>query len=416
MKNNKSTDQKFRELLLHASGFVLFTLAFCCFALWSAPKAFGVTPAPDGGYPNRTTAEGQNALFNLTTGTDNTALGFDALWNNTTGSFNTATGEQTLYINGVGSRNTAFGYRALYSNTFGSDNTASGYQALFNNLTVDPFQGGGSGNTAFGSQALSSNTTGGLNTANGWQALYRNTLGINNTANGSGALKANTAGANNTAIGYVALFANSTGTSNTALGAGAGVNVTTASNVICIGHSGANVNNSCFIGSIRGITTQNADAIPVVIDSAGQLGTISSSARFKKEITPMNKTSEAILALKPVTFHYKSDPAGAGPQFGLIAEEVEKVNPDLIVRDAQGKPYTVRYDAVNAMLLNEFLKEHRRVEEQESAVTQLKATATKQDATIAKQQKQIEALIAGLQKVSAQVELSRTVQQLAGND
>jgi len=144
------------------------------------------------------------------------------------------------------------------------------------------------------------------------------------------------------------------------------------------------------------------DAIPVLIDSAGQLGTMSSSARFKKEIKPMGSASEAILALKPVTFHYNSDKTNT-PQFGLIAEEVSKVNRDLVVRDENGEIYTVRYDAVNAMLLNEFLKEHRKMQELESTVGKQEASAAKQEATIAVQQKQIEALSAGLQKVSAQL-------------
>jgi hypothetical protein len=183
------------------------------------------------------------------------------------------------------------------------------------------------------------------------------------------------------------------------LGEAAGMNVTTAANVICIGSDGANVNNSCFIGHMRGVTTENADAMPVLIDSAGQLGTMSSSKRFKKAIKPMENASEAVLALKPVSFHYKSDNTNT-PQFGLIAEEVAAVNPNLVVRDKEGKPYTVRYDQVNAMLLNEFLKEHRKNKQQESKLEE-------QEAKIVRQEKQIEALTAGLQKVSAQLELNK---------
>ena len=165
------------------------------------------------------------------------------------------------------------------------------------------------------------------------------------------------------------------------MGDGAGNNVTTADNVICIGSISLSVSGSCFIGNIRNVTTAHADVIPVLIDSFGQLGTASSSRRFKKEIKPMDSASEAILALKPVTFHYKSEAKGTA-QFGLIAEDVAEVNPDLVVRDEKGEIHTVRYDAVDAMLLNEFLKEHRKLEEQ--------------GAIIAKQQKQIEALTAGL--------------------
>ena len=209
--------------------------------------------------------------------------------------------------------------------------------------------------------------------------------------------------------GAFALDNNTTGSGNTALGVFAGSNVTTASNVICIGDevSGANVSNSCFIGNIRGVTTANADAIPVLIDSAGQLGTASSSRRFKKEIRPMDKASETILALKPVTFHYKSDTKDT-PQFGLIAEEVAEVNSNLVVRDENGEIYTVRYDAVNAMLLNEFLKEHKASVSQQHTVEQ-------QRATIIRLEKQIEALTAGLQKVSAQLEASKPAPQVVNN-
>ena len=179
--------------------------------------------------------------------------------------------------------------------------------------------------------------------------------------------------------------------------------------MICIGRAvdGVNVSGTCFIGNIRGVTTQNANALPVLIDGAGQLGTASSSKRFKHDIEPMGKASEGILALEPVTFHYKSDDTNT-PCFGLIAEEVARVNPDLVVRD-EGEIYTVRYDAVNAMLLNEFLKEHRTVQE-------LKAIVAKQEANAVHQQKQIDALTAGLQKVSAQLELSKSTPQTVLNN
>src|SRR5205823_947841 len=204
---------------------------------------------------------------------------------------------------------------------------------------------------------------------------------------------------------------------NLALGDQAGVNLTTGHDNIDIGNAGvAGESNTMrlgngkqtrtFIKGIRGVTTDNANAVPVVIDSAGQLGTISSSARFKDQIKPMNNASEAIMALKPVTFHYKSDSAGT-PQFGLIAEEVAKVNPELVVRDDNGEIYTVRYDAVNAMLLNEFLKEHRNVAEQQTKVAEQESTIAELKTTVAQQQKQIAALTAGLQKVSAAVELNK---------
>jgi len=227
-----------------------------------------------------------------------------------------------------------------------------------------------------------------------------NDSGSFNTANGAFALFNNTEGSDNTATGDNALLNNTTGSDNIALGSSAGSAVIDASSVIAIGSDGGNVSDSCFIGNIRDVQTQNADAIPVVVDSAGQLGTISSSQRFKTAIRPMSKASEAVLALKPVTFHYKTDKTDT-PQFGLIAEEVAKVNPDLVVRDKNGEIHTVRYEAVNAMLLNEFLKEHRVVQEQ--------------GATIARQQKQIEALTAGLQKVNAQLEVSKPAPQTVLN-
>jgi hypothetical protein len=185
-----------------------------------------------------------------------------------------------------------------------------------------------------------------------------------------------------------------------ALGFSTGNGVTTASGVICIGTAGANVSNSCFIGHIRNVTTAQNNAIPVLIDSAGQLGTMSSSRRYKKEIKAMDKTSEAILALKPVTFHYKSDNTNR-PEFGLIAEEVADVNPDLVVRDKNGEIYTVRYDAVNAMLLNEFLKEHRKVEGQQATIAELKSEL---QTVSAQQQREIQTLTVRLEQQAAQIQ------------
>jgi hypothetical protein len=241
-------------------------------------------------------------------------------------------------------------------------------------------------------------------------ALFSNTTGSNNTAYGEEALE-NSNNDHNTAVGSSALRSNTTGSGNTALGSFAGINVTTADQVICIGINGENVSNSCFIGSIHGVTTAVNDAIPVVIDSDGQLGTMSSSRRYKTEIKPMDKASESILALKPVSFRYKVH-KDTTPQFGLIAEEVAKVNPDLVIYDSDGKPYTVRYDAVNAMLLNEFLKEHRKVENLKNDF----------QATVAQQQKEIAALAATvkeqaaqIQKVSAQLEASKPAPQMVNN-
>ena len=212
-------------------------------------------------------------------------------------------------------------------------------------------------------------------------------------------------------------IATPTGAHNSALGASAGANITGNWNIDIENEGGSGESNTIrigepakpvgpntmveqlrtFIAGIRGVTTGNANAVPVVIDSDGQPGTVSSSRRFKDEIKPMNKASETILALKPVTFHYKSDSTGT-PQFGLIAEEVAKVNPNLVVRDADGQIYTVRYEAVNAMLLNEFLKEHRTVQELKSTATTQEAIITQLKSAIAQQQNDFVATTAEQQK------------------
>jgi hypothetical protein len=380
------------------SAVVCLSLLIGCFQL--LPKAQAVFPLPDGGYPGGNTAEGDLALLSLTTGTFNTGVGFLTLLSNTSGAYNTALGAGTLFRN-TADNNTAIGTGALVNNTVGAGNTATGAFALFSNTGVTNVANGyqalfhniaGNGNTGIGTGALFNNGTGNDNTATGLGALGSNVTGQANTANGVNALGSNT-GSGNTAIGHSALGSSTTGHGNTALGDGAGNNVTTASNAICIGSLGADVTNSCFIGNIRGITTNSNNAVPVLIDSAGQLGTASSSRRFKTDIKPIEKASESILALQPVSFRYKVH-KDTTPNFGLIAEEVAKVNPDLVIYDADGKPFTVRYDAVNAMLLNEFLKEHRRVEQLEE---------------------QVAALTAGLQKVSAQIELSRPATDVVVN-
>jgi hypothetical protein len=448
--------------------------AFGAFALFSTISN-NFNTAVGAGALDLNTADGNTAvgaaalLFNTTGGT-NTAVGVDALFSNTTGGSNTAVGASALQTNTTGIFNTANGATALFSNTTGSSNTGVGVGALLNN-TTNSFNTGigttalagnsadgntgvgaaalftpntGPGNTAVGVTALFSNTgdnsnppNGRLNTAVGLEALFSNTTGNANTAVGAGtshsvassapaalgnnitgqlntavggtdgfdpgALGFNTTGSSNTAIGVGALGLNNSGSKNTAVGRRAGLDVTSASNVICIGFDvgGADVDDTCFIGNIRGVTTQNNDAMPVLIDSAGQLGTASSSRRYKTDIKPMDIASESILALKPVSFRYKVH-KDKTLQYGLIAEEVAEVNPSLVIYDADGNPYTVRYEAVNAMLLNEFLKEHRRNEEQ--------------GATIARLEKQIEALTVGLQRVSAQLQASKPAPQIVLNN
>jgi Chaperone of endosialidase len=396
---------------------------------------------------------GDNSIPLEPKGVLNTAVGAGALLLNTDGTGNTANGALALLYNTKGKGNTAVGGQTLSFNTTGSGNTAVGARALENNTDPVDEDLDSNLNTAVGLDALRSNTTGFQNTAVGAgpgvvprpspdpprvipSALGNNTTGAGNTAVGASyvdnpaALGNNTTGERNTAVGNSALGRNTTGHENIALGVFAGSNLTTGNRNIDIGNSGvAGEWNTIriggappdptppppggaptgsptpeptptpapsprtFIHGIRGTTTENVDAVNVVIDSNGQLGTMSSSVRFKKEIKPMETASESILALKPVTFHYKSDTKDT-PQFGLIAEEVAKVNPDLVVRDADGKVYTVRYEAVNAMLLNEFLTARRQIDVQK---------------------KQIDALTAGLQRVSAQVEMNRPAPQVVNN-
>ena len=422
-------------LTILCSRFTLILVAFTlgAFALASAPTTFGVVPAPDGGYPGGNTAEGDIALFSLTTGANNTAIGQGALFSNTTGNNNTANGVDALADNTTGSFNTANGLVALFHNTTGIENTANGLSALQENTTgsfntangVDALSGNtigsvntadgflalfanttGNFNTANGAAALQNNTTGSNNTAAGTQALSKNINGSNNTADGVNALFGNTTGNNNTASGEAALFRNTTGSSNIAVGVNAGGNLTIGNSNIDIGNAGVAAEaNTTRVGTqgtqrrafIAGISGTAVTGSSVVVNASGQLGVAASSERFKDEIKPMNNVSEAILALQPVTFRYKKtiDPDRV-PQFGLVAEEVAKVNPDLVARDAKGEVYTVRYEAVNAMLLNEFLKEHRKNEKQEKTIAELKSGMTALVATVKEQASQI-------QKVSAQL-------------
>ncbi len=380
---------------------VLITFSLVCFALVQTVRA--VSPPPDGGYPGGNTAEGQDALFSLTNGAYNTAVGFLSLQSTTTGNFNTGVGVGTLLAN-TADENTATGAGALLNNTTGSQNTANGAFTLFNNTE-------GGSNVANGFEALFNNSTGPANTATGFEALFSNTIGGTNTANGYRALASNTTGVGNTAIGNGALDANITGDNNIALGVAAGTSVTSASNVIAIGSTGANVSDSCYIDNIHGATIDPGTTLAVGVDASGKLGTTVSSRRFKNDIKPMDKASEALLALKPVTFHYKSD-TKATPQFGLIAEEVADANPDLVVLDKNGEVLSVRYEAVNAMLLNEFLKEHRKVQKQEAMIAQLNKDFR---ATVAQLATRLDEQAAQLQKVSKQVEASKATPQVVNN-
>jgi hypothetical protein len=343
---------------------ITILLMLACVAL--LPTARAVVPAPDGGYPGANTAEGQNALLSLTSGTNNTAVGWFSLKTLTTGQYDTAIGSGALSVN-TADFNTATGAAALWRNTSGAGNTANGFAALFSNTSGDI-------NTAVGFEALLSNTEGDYNTASGYLALYSNTTGGGNTA-----------------YGFSALPNNSTGDHNTALGINAGNLVFTASNVIAIGTPGANVSESCYIANIW---NRPGGSQAVYVNADGKLGAQVSSLRFKDQIKPLGEASEVIYGLRPVSFRYKPEIEPTRPlSFGLIAEEVEKINPDLVLYDKDGKPLSVRYDQVNAMLLNEFQKEHQTVQELKT--------------TVAQQKQKIDALTAGLQRVSAQIEISQ---------
>ena len=434
-----------------------------------------VTPPPDGCYDNFTTAEGCNALRSLTTGAKNTALGWHSLFNDTDASFNTGVGAGTLVLNNAeantatgvaalklnetgfhctangafalvsngfnvmgefaGSYNNAFGALAMHNNSDGFSNNAFGESALFENihgvlntaigdlaLMNNDVTGNSLGNvnSALGAGALFSNTDGDSNNAVGADALGSNATGSLNQAMGAFAMESNQDGVGNVAVGDSAFFNNVSGSFNTIIGFNAGGGVEGDENI----YLGATVSlpsggsesgtirigdptfvSACYIAGIVGQTATSGSQ--VFIDANGKLGTLTSSIRFKDDIKPMDKASESILSLRPVTFRYKKEVDAKGiPQFGLVAEEVAKIDPDLVVRDEQGKPYSVRYEAVNAMLLNEFLKEHAKVQ-------QLKKDF---ESKIAEQQRQIEALTAGLQRVSEQVEMSRPASQMVLNN
>lgn len=335
-------------------------------------------------------------------GQSNTFLGQDAGNFTMTGTNNTASGRLAFASNTTGTDNTASGLNALRSNTTGNSNTANGVSALFGNST-------GANNTAAGAFALESNTTGTDNTANGYASLRSNTTGNQNTASGLASLYYNT-GFFNSAFGYLALYNNSTGSFNIALGHGAGSALTTGDYNIAIGNSGvateANTirigsNNQirAFIAGIRGRTTGAADAIAVVIDSNGQLGTVSSSQRVKDHIDDMGETSSVLKQLRPVTFYYKADqnPKGRALQYGLIAEEVEKVAPGLVARSANGAIETVFYQHLTPMLLNEYQKQQRLIETQ----TALLAKQTARVAALEKQGQEIVALKQELARLAA---------------
>jgi hypothetical protein len=424
-------------LTVLVSGFIAFL-----------PKVQAVVPPPDGGYAGGNTAEGQNALLSRTTGGFNAAIGWLSLRALTTASFNTGVGAGTLALNNA-DQNTAIGAGALLSNTSGLGNTATGAFALFSNNTgtVNTANGAGallhntigSNNTASGANALFGNTSGDFNTATGFDALVNNTTGEKNTANGDGALFGNIDGAQNNAVGYQALLShqtgsfnnafgalalvgdtagvgntaigdsalqnNSTGNSNTAIGSSAGFNATTGDGNVYVGAGMLGVageNDHTYIRNINATSVSGGGTDTVTVNlTTGLLGHLSSSRRYKESIKAMENTSEAVYQLKPVTYRYKKEiDSTQSPAFGLIAEEVAKVSPDLVARNAEGQPESVHYEMVNAMLLNEFLKEHKAFLQEQSKVQKLEAALESVNERLKEQDTKIE-------RVSAQLETNR---------
>ena len=306
------------------------------------------------------TGVGLDTLIYNTTGGNNTAVGANALFSNTTAGGNTATGYNALYTNTVGYSNTTSGSEALYSNTSGYQNTATGFEALYSNTV-------GNHNTVSGFEALYSNTNGNSNTADGDFALYTNTTGYHNTASGSNALYSNTTGTSNVAVGLEALYSNTSGSNNIAVGTSSGYFLTHGSNNIDIGNEGAAGDSGAVrIGTagsqtatyIAGIESAKVTGSAVYVTAGGQLGVLASSERYKTAIAPMGAGTEKLQALRPVMFHLKTDPTGT-LQYGLIAEEVAEVYPELVIRDDAGKIQGVRYDELAPMLLNEVQKQQR---------------------------------------------------------
>jgi Chaperone of endosialidase len=348
------------------------------------------------------TAMGTDALLHVKldeSGCHNTASGEDALYSDTSGSYNTATGFSSMFSNTTGNNNTAFGFQSLYYNTTGIDNAAGGYQALYKNTT-------GTFNTASGSGALYANTTGDYSTASGYQALY-NSNGGSNTAAGYQALFANTSGTNNTANGVHALASNTSGSSNVAEGWHAGYNLTTGSNNIDISNVGVGAESGVIrIGTVgtqtktyfAGIYGTSVSGSAVMVNSSGQLGVVVSSERFKTDIAPMGSDTARLQALRPVTFHLKTDPQGE-VHYGLIAEEVAKVYPELVVRDETGRIDGVRYDELAPMLLNEMQEQQKVAADQSAKIAAQDQRAAAQEAKIAQLQEQLSGIQAALVKL-----------------
>jgi hypothetical protein len=325
-------------------------------------------------------------------------------------------------MNTTGNHLTGIGAAALRNNTTASFNTAIGADALRENTTAEF-------NVAVGDSALTSlnGTTGndGANTALGSIALEVLTNGEQNVAVGRRALEFLTDGSNNVAVGWRSGDGLTTGDGNTFIGTRAGdFEGPDVSNVICLGTrcdtqaAGQTSDDRTYIGNIYGVAVGGPfPSLPVIVDQDGQLGTMNSSARFKKDIKPMDQASEDLLKLKPVTFHYKGrdNKNDLTPQFGLIAEDVEQVNRDLVVYGKDGKVWSVRYDAVNVLLLNEFLKEHKKVDEQQASIGDLKSTVASQQKEMQVLTAQLKEQAAQIQQVSGQLEASKSAPKVVAN-
>ena len=395
-----------------------------CFAFLPGTQA-QLSPPPDGCYPNFTTAEGCSALNALTTGTGNTALGWFALSSDLDGSFNTAVGGGALVLNNGGA-NTAVGAAALLLNTMGTECTAVGTDAMvFNTIAID--------NNAFGAFALEHNDSSGSGLANfnnafGRNALFNNVDGDENDAFGDDSMESNTTGSQNTAMGDDSLDANTTGTGNVAMGKEAGNSIMDGNDNVVLGHNAGigivhasrniaigveeagpftDFDDTCFIGSIFGeIVSDPGSQTAVYVDQFNVVGVFNSSRAYKHDIQPMDKASETLFRLKPVTFKFNSDWKGT-TQYGLIAEDVAEVDPQLVVHK-DGKIMTVRYEQINSMLLNEFLKEHKKVQD-------LETTVAEQQKGMAVLTAQLKEQAAEIQKVSAQLQVNKPTPQVVAS-
>ncbi|MGE5207813.1 MAG: tail fiber domain-containing protein [Alphaproteobacteria bacterium] len=368
-------------------------------------EAQAIVPTPDGCYPGYTTAEGCNALNFLTSGLGNTGVGWYSLFSNSSGSFNTGVGGGTLVLNN-GDSNTALGAAALLLNTAGTQNTAVGTDSLV-------FNDSGGHNTATGAFALFDNTTGSFNAAHGDTALQSNTTGFFNTAVGSGALNLSTETDDNTAVGAGAM-GTSIGANNTAIGRQAGLSSGAGNNNVYLGSDMVGVageNDHTYIRNINTTSVSGAGTDTVTVNlTTGLIGHLTSSRRYKEDIKPMDNSSQMLFALKPVTFRYKKEiDQSQSLDYGLIAEQVAQIDPNLAIRNKNGEIESVRYSAINAMLLNEFLKEHKAFLEEKRKVQRLEAALD----TVNQRLKEQEAKIS---KVSAQVEESRPALQVVTNN